>query len=134
MILLMSGLIHNIQKSPEIWQKHACLRDLFGMNSFEREDWSTKNKQEAMQVVYKNESAISVVSNLIQIFEIWPQYLRYFTLMNCMKVIDNFFVQDQKNQMGLENQLGPVLYDNQIPQSLIDTSSKFKNVLRELYA
>ena len=53
--------------------------------------------QEVKQILYKNESAICIVSNLLKVFEIQPQYLRAFTLLNAIKVIDNFYVQDQKN-------------------------------------
>ena len=74
------------------------------------------------------------MTNLMNILDIQPQYLRHFTLMNCVKVIDEFYVQDQKNQLGLAAKNGPIPYEQQIPASLIDTSTQFKTILLSLYS
>ena len=70
MILLMSGLIHSIQKRPDLWRHNPSLNDLFGLASFQRDEWQAKTKQEALQHVYKNDSGISIVTNLMNILDI----------------------------------------------------------------
>lgn len=66
MILLMTGLLQQIQSNPKIWSEGT--RDLFSM-AFDREKWAKMTKDETKLVLYKNESGISIVSNLLGVFE-----------------------------------------------------------------
>ena len=106
LILLMSGFIIQIQKNQNIWEdlvfsnfketnsffgskkpkisRNCKINDLFGITDMDK-DYN------------KNFNAPSIIKNLLSIFEIWPQYFRNFTLQNCVKVIDNFYLLDQKN-------------------------------------
>ena len=75
MILLITGLLQQICRNEQIWLDEPKIVDLFGMSG-------------------GDEDYVQIISNLLTIFEIRPQYFRFFTLHNCMNVINHFYVQD----------------------------------------
>lgn len=98
MILLMTGLLRQIQKNHALWSDEAASKvlvsDLFGLQNFDR-DWAN-SEEGPMKQLYKNDSPVSVIGNLLKILEMNPQYFRSYTLLHCLSVLDHFYSIDQR--------------------------------------
>ena len=167
MILLMTGLLSQIQGNRRIWSKvdqpkeeekkdvlktppkkksfwglgggskktppkptddQAGLKidhigDLFALNKFDQEP-------KEMRGYHLNQTPLSILSNLISFFEIQPLYFRNFTLMNIIRVVDNFYLEHQSILKPSNTDGNP----NFIPPSILDTTDPtFQNTLLGLY-
>ena len=142
MILLMSGLISRIQQMPELWRDSPWVSDFFGLTSID-ETWKQLSKQEKALATRNPEICPSLIENILKIFEIQPQYFRWFTLQHCVNLINDFYVQDQRNQIIVTepqhlNQPNfwsePIRYGQTIPKSLLETYVPFLKTLNQIYS
>jgi len=79
---------------------------------------------------------LSIINNLLNIFDIKPQYFRIFTLYNCFNILNEFYLHDQRVALGRAE--GPnfqkiIDYDASIPPSLIGDFKEFQHKIKELY-
>ena len=64
------------------------MSDLFSLSQI-----SSELQQIGPQLFNQNQSSLSIINNLLQIFTIHPQYFRHFTLQSIISVIDFFYLR-----------------------------------------
>lgn len=105
--------------------------DLFGVKGLDKKDESDQ-----LQITDKDTGCLSIIKNLLNIFDIQPQYFRIFTLYNCFSVLNHFFVQDQRLALGqseVDSFKKVVVYNQTIPPSLIGHYPEFLQKVKDLY-